>query len=212
MRSPASFVQPPRVALWFVQLFAAGPEAESLVGDLLEEFYDLASKLGVGYAKSWFWRQTRKTIAHLIGNAFRVAPGLIAATVIGGFLLNRLVSGLPEPAIFAVLRRYQVYDHHFRVYVFFASDGIAIGHVIASGFVGCVVALAAKRREMVATMTLGFVFCAMTGAAVCVWLATGQTSILGMLPWNLADWFAIVMGGAMVRTHRSAAATLPSNG
>jgi hypothetical protein len=212
MTCPASFAQPPRIAVWLVDLFAAGREAESLLGDMLEEFCHLASKSGVTLARKWYWRQTRKTITYLAGNAFRVAPGSIAATAIGGLLLHRLVSGLPERAIFAVLRRYQVFDHHFSSYVFFASDGIAIGHVIASMLVGCVVAWAAKDREMVATMTIGFVLCAMTGAAVGAWVATGQTFFLGALPWYFADWFALVMGGAMVRTHRSSATILSSHG
>jgi hypothetical protein len=210
MTSQADFVPPPHIAKWLVNLFAAGEEVESLLGDMLEEFSHLASKSGVAFARSWYWRQARKTIAHLVGNAFRVAPWLTAAIVIGGLLLNRLASGLPERAIFAVLHRYQVLDHHFSAYVFFATDGIALGHVIASMFVGCVVALAAKDREMVATMTLGLVLCAMTGAAVLVWVATGQTWILWMLPWYVADWFAIVIGGAIVRMRRSAATNLPS--
>ncbi len=177
---------------------------------MLEEFSYLASKSGVAFARSWYWRQTRKSLAHLVGNAFRVAPWLTAATVIGGFFLNRLVSGLPERAIFAVLHRYQVFDHHFSAYLFFATDGNAIGHVIASMFVGCVVALAAKGREMVATMTLSLALCVMTGAAMLVWVATGQALMLWMLPWYFADCFAIVIGGAIVRMRRSAATNLPS--
>jgi hypothetical protein len=210
MTSRASFVHPPRLAVWLVHLFAAGVEAESLLGDMLEEFSHLASKSGPAFARRWFWRQTRNTIANLFTNAFRVAPWQTAATVIGGFLLNRLVSRLPEPAIFAVLHRYQVFDHHFNVYVFFASDGIALGHVLAAMFVGCAMAWAAKDREMVVTITLGFVFCVMEGAAVCVSLAARHTMILGMLPWFFADCFAMVLGGIMVRTHRSGATTLPS--
>jgi hypothetical protein len=70
--------------------------------------------------------------------------------------------------------------------------------------------LAAKGRELVATMTLGFVFCAMFGVAVLVWAATGQALILWMLPWYVADWFAIVIGGAIVRMRRSAATIRPS--
>jgi hypothetical protein len=210
MTSPADLVQPPRIASWLVKLFAVGEEAESLLGDMLEEFSQLASHSGVAFASRWYWRQTWKTIAHLAGNAFRVAPWLIAAAVLGGLLLNRLVPGLLERAIFAVLRRWQVFDHHFRAYVFFATDGIAMGHVIASMFVGGVVALAAKNREMVATMALGLVLCAMTGAAVLVWVANGQGFMLWMLPWNVADWFAILVGGAMVRMRRSAATNLPS--
>lgn len=211
MTSQADFFQPPRIAHWLLSLFATGVEAESLLGDMLEEFSLLAPKSGVAFARSWYWRQTRKTIAHLVGNAFRVAPWL-AASVAAGLVLNRLVSGLPERAIFAVLHRYQVYNHHFSAYVFFATDGIAIGHVIASMFVGCVVAIAAKGREMVATMMLGLVLSAMTGAAALVWVSTGQAFILWMLPWYFADWFAIVIGGLIVRTRRSTATTLASSG
>ena len=204
-----SQTQPPRIATWLVNLFATGEEAESILGDLLEEYSQLASKSGATVARRWYWRQAAKTIAHLSGTAFRAAPWSIAATAIGGFLLNRFVSGLPERATFAVLHRYKVYDHHFRAYVFFATDGIAIGHVFASMFVGYVVALAAKGREMVATITLGLIFCAMFGAAALVCVATGRALILWMLPWYVADWFAIAISGAIVRTQRSAATTLP---
>jgi len=212
MTSQADFVQPPRIATWLLDLFAAGEEAESILGDMFEEFSHFAAKSGVAGARSWYWRQTWKTIAHLVATAFRVAPWLTAAIVIGGLLLNRLAFSLPERLIFAVLHRYQIYDHHFSTYVFFSTDGIAIGHVITSMFVGCIVALAAKGREMVATMTLGLVLCTMTGAAVLVWAATGQAVhlrvFLWTLPWHLADWFAIVIGGAVVRGLRPATTTL----
>jgi len=120
--------------------------------------------------------------------------------------VNRLVSGLPERAIFAVLERYSVFNHHFSVYVFFATYGIAIGHVIASMFAGCLVALVAKGREMVATIALILVYCAMTFAAVFVWVAAGRAPILWMLSWNLAAWFATIMGGAIIRMLRSGTA------
>lgn len=209
--SPAEFVQPPRLAVWLVNLFASAEEAESILGDLLEEFSGLASKSGTAFARSWYWRQTVPTIAHLAGAGFRAAPWSTVVAVVGGFLLSRFVSGLPERAIFAVLERYQVFEHHFNAYVFFATDGIAIGHVITALFVGCIVALAAKGREMVATMTLVLVFCAMMSAAVWVWVARGHASILWMLAWNFADWFAIVMGGAIVRTRRLAATNRPAH-
>lgn len=202
---------PPRVAMRLLTLFAAGQEAESIQGDLLEEFSCLASKSGVTCARRWYWRQTMKTIAHLIGIGFRAAPLAIAATVAGGFLLTRLVSGLPERAIFAVLERYSVFDHHFSVYVFFATYGIAIGHVIASLFVGCMVALMARSKEMLATIALVLAFCTMTAAAVPVWLAMGHTPILSMLAWNFASWLAIMSGGAIVRMRRSVNACRPSH-
>ncbi len=210
MTSQANFIQPSRIATWLLTLFTPAEEAESILGDLLEEYSHLASKSGVAVARSWYWRQAVKTIAHLAGTGFRVAPWLTTAAVVGGFLLLRFISRLPEKAIFVVLHRYQVFEHHFNAYVFFATDGIAIGHVIASMFVGCIVALAANGREMVAVITLGLVLCAMTGAASWVWVASGHASILWMLPWYFADWFAIVVGGAIIRTRRSAATPLRS--
>ena len=211
MTSQAHFVQPPRFAVWLVNLFTAGEEAESILGDLVEEFSHLASKSGVAFARRWYWRQTVKTIAHLFGSGFRVAPWSTTAAVIGGFLLLRVVSGLPERAIFAVVERYRVFDRHFNAYVFLATDGIAIGHVLASLFVGSVVAMAAKRREMIATTMLVLVLVAMSVVGSLVMVSrTGDGSFLWMLPWYFADWFAMVIGAVIVRTRRSAATTRPS--
>ena len=213
MTSQTDFVQPPRLAAWLVNLFVPAEEAESILGDLLEEFSHLASKSGAAVARSWYWRQTVKTIAHLIGAGFRIAPWSTAAAVVGGFVLLGFVSGLPELALFAVLHRYRVFDHHFDAYVFFATDGILIGHIIASMFVGCIVALVAKGREMVATMTLALVLCVMAGAAYLAWIARHwptDDAIVWML-WQCAGPFAIVVGGAIVRTRRSAATHLPSD-
>ena len=209
MTSQGHFVQPPRIAVWLVNLFTRAEEAESILGDLLEEYFHLVSKSGVAFARSWYWRQTVKTIAHLFGSGFRVAPSSTTAAVVGGFLLLRFVSGLPERAIFAVLHRYRVFDHHFEAYVFFATDGIAMGHVIASMFVGCIVALAAKGREMIATMTLALFLCALIGVAL-EWVATHRPMDVAWMLWSCADPFAIVVGGAIVRTRRSAAKPLPS--
>jgi hypothetical protein len=212
MTPEADFVQPPRIATWLVNLFTPPGEAESILGDLLEEFSHLASKSGVACARSWYRRQALKTIAHLVGTGFRVTPWSTTAAVVGGFLLLRFVSGLPERAIFAVLERYRVFDHHFNAYVFFATDGIGIGRVIASMLVGCLVALAAKGREMVATMTLALVLCAMVGFAYFGWVAKHWPMgvVIVWMLWQCSVPSAVVIGGAMVRTVRSAPPTLSS--
>ncbi len=208
MTSQPLSVQPPRLAFWLVNLFTIPDDAEAIMGDLLEEFSYLACKSGVAFARRWFWRQAVKTIAHLIYTAYRIAPWSTAAAVVGGFLLPRFVIGFlgfPERAIFAVLEKYQVPDRHFNIYVFFATTGIDIGFLIVFLFVGCVVALAAKGREMAAAITLSLIFAAMTGAALFEWVAGGHTSLLwSLLPWDFADWFAILIGAAIVRSSRSA--------
>jgi threonine/homoserine efflux transporter RhtA len=203
MNSQADFGRPPFIATWLVSRVACGEEAESILGDLFEEFSSLASKSGIAFARRWYWRQSGKTVAHLAKGALRMAPCLIGATVIGGLLLNRVVSGFPEQAIFAVLHRYRIFDRNFNAYIFLATDRIAIGHVVASMFVGCVVASAAKGKELVAAITLSLVLCGMACAVVFT-LWDGHTVFLQMLPWYLADWVAIVMGGAIVQMCRSA--------
>lgn len=211
MTSQAFFVPPPRIAVWLVNQFTPVEETESILGDLLEEFSHLASKSGVAVARSWYWRQTVKTIVHLAGTGFRVAPWSTTAAILGGWLLLRFVSGLPDQVLSAVTDRYLTYwSTHFKIYMFWATDGMLIGHLIGSMLVGCVVALAAKGREMVATTTLGLIQGALLGAAL-LWVAGHGPMDTGWMLWSCARPFAIVVGGAIVRRSRSATATRPSN-
>jgi hypothetical protein len=209
MTSTPEFVQPPRIASWLLNLFTPPDEEESILGDLLEEFSLLASKSGVAFARSWYWRQAVKTIAHLFGTAFRVAPWSTTAAVVGGFLLYRFVSGLPDKLLSAVTDKYLFYwSTHFQAYIW-VLKGMLIAHLILWMFVGCMVALVAKGREMVATMTLVLVQCALIGTAW-VWVAMhGPMGVAWML-WSCAGPCAIVLGGAIVRMVRSAAKPLPS--
>ena len=210
MTSQPCFVYPPRIAVWLVSLFTPAEEAESILGDLLEEFSHLASKSGVAFARRWHWRQTVKTIAHLFGTGFRVAPWSTSAAVVGGFFLHWFVAGLPEKLSSAVTDRYLAFwSTHFKAYIWMLN-GMLIEDLIVSIFVGCVVALVAKGKEMIATVTLALAFCALIGAAVLVWVAAHRPfDAVGML-WSCVDPFAIVVGGAIVRTRRSAAKLLPS--
>ena len=205
MTSPAGFVRPPRIAAWLVKLFAS-TEEESILGDLLEEYSDFASKVGVAFARRWYWRQAVKTVAHFVRSGFRDAPWSTSIAAIGGFLLHRFVSGLPDKVLSAVTDRYLAFwSTHFEAYTWMLN-GMLIEHLIGSMFVGCVVALAAKGREMIATMTLALILCTLMGTAV-VWVAThGRIEVAWML-WSSADPFAIVMGGVIVRTRRLAATT-----
>jgi hypothetical protein len=43
MSSQRDIVQPPRIAVWLITLFTQAGEAESILGDLLEEFSDVCS-------------------------------------------------------------------------------------------------------------------------------------------------------------------------
>jgi hypothetical protein len=210
MTSQARFVQPPRFPTWLVNLFT-GPQDDSIVGDLFEEFRNLASGSGVGFARRWYWRQAVKTAASLFAMGWLAAPWSTAAAVLGGFLLAGYVNGLPDKALSVATDRYLMYwSSHFQAYLWLLR-GMLIGHIIASLFVGSIVALAAKGREMAATMTLALIFCAMAGIG-CLWLAakTGEIASLSRLLWYLADPLAIVVGGIIVRTRRSPMTAVPS--
>jgi len=211
MTSQPQIVQPPRIAVRLVNLFSSDEEAETIEGDLLEEYTHITSEHGATFARRWYWRQTAKTIVHLAGTAYRIAPWSTTSAIAGGFLLRRLAARFVEPAIFAVIDRYQIFVHHFSTYRFLASTGIDIGHILVFLFVGCVVALGAKGREMVATMMLGLIFGAMAVTAVLVMVSrSGDDAFVWRLTWYFADSFALVLGGAIVRTHRSAATARPA--
>jgi vacuolar-type H+-ATPase subunit I/STV1 len=156
----------------------------------------------VVFARRWYWRQTAKTITHLACAAFRSAPWTMAAAIVGGFLLHGFLSGLPDKFLSAVTDRYLMFwSAHFQAYTW-VLNGVGIAHLMASLLVGCMVAWAAKGREMVATMALALVFCGMFAAAL-VWVATRRPIDVAWLLWACSGPFAIVMGGLIVRTRRS---------
>ena len=204
MTSPSHLVEPPRLAVWLLTLFALDDEAESILGDLLEEFTLLAPKSGVPFARRWYWRQSLKTILQLAVLGFRNAPWLTTAAVVGGFFLRGGLGRLVEPTIFAVIEKYQIPEHHFSAYVFLATTGIDTGYLITFLFVGFIVAFVAKGREMMATTTLGLIFGAMVVVALPSMVRHGIP--LSMLMWDFSDYLAIVIAGAIVRTHRLNAA------
>jgi hypothetical protein len=205
MISQADLIQPPRPAVWLVTLFAPAEQAEAILGDLFEEFLQLVSRFGVAPARRWYWRQSLRTSLQLAAGGFSAAPLTTVAAVVGGFLLANIAFRLPEQAIFAVLDRYKVYDHHFGVYKFWISDGIVIGLVVLHLFVGGIVAVVAKGREMTATIALGFIRSAL-GVIGAIMMLTRYKHSWTLWPMlhQFAFSIAIVVGGVIVRTRRLA--------
>jgi hypothetical protein len=207
--SRAPIVRPPRIAGWVVDLFT--PD-ESIAGDLLEEFSQIASKSGVAAARSWYWRQSVKSAVHLICTGFRMAPLQLAGAILMGFFLQRFGYRWPEQAIVAVLdfRRHHVTPYYtwlqVQTYLFWLGNGILIGRLLMSLFVGCIVAAATKGREMVATMALGCVVTLMTGMMF-LHLVTRHwpedAYLLPLLVEQVGSASMIVLGGVLVRESRS---------
>lgn len=218
MMSQSTLAHPPRIASWLVELFAPAEHAESILGDLLEEFSDLASKLGLAFARRWYWRQSAKTIVHLFGTGLRIAPWSILGIVLGGFLLLPFGISLAEPGIVGVIHLYRnhvtPYYAHLATYVLWLNAAILIGRLLSSLFIGCIVAVVAKRREMVATITLGLIWEAMAAKAILVLVTRHWPEQAFRLPF-LVDQFGssslIVMGGVIVREIRSTMSRRPTS-
>ena len=212
MSSQADSVQPSRIAVWLVTLFGPAADGESITGDLFEEFSHLASEKGIVHARRWYWRQTVKSIPHLLAAGFRTAPWTITAVVTGAFLLRWFLSVLSSPAINgaidAVLSRYRVYEHDPQYYVFWLTSSVLIVRLIVNALFGALVAAAGEGRGMTATVTLGLGGILLAIHATLLTVAkTGDYGVAWTLPHTFAFSIAIVVAGAIVRTYRTRATT-----
>lgn len=196
--------QPPQLGTWLLNLFALPGERDLIIGDLLEEYSQLASQSGSPVARRWYWRQIFKSLPHLFTSAFLKAPWTTAAAIVAGFVFRRLIGRLPEVAIFFLIDRLQIYEHHFTTYRFLASTGIDIGHLITFLLVGFLVALVARRREVAPAIVLGLIFAGMAViASVSHVIRSDDYAYLWRLSWYFSDALAVIVGAVTVRTLRS---------
>jgi hypothetical protein len=207
MTNERGSIRPPRVALWLVDLFAPSIHAESILGDLQEEFAGLVAKSGVVAARRWFWRQSVKTIAHLIGAAFKSAPWSIVGGVLLGLLLRRVGLSNPEGIVVTILRTQRPYSNlHYDFYVWMVTWGMEIVGVLQSLLVGCAVAAVARGREIVAAMTMGMasaVLVSLSFSLLLKHLPSNVPAPWSLLALNVEGWIAILLGGVLVRKSRS---------
>lgn len=205
----ASSVQPPRVAVWLLDLFTPYEQEESIPGDLLEEFSDVASKSGVAHARRWYWRQSVRTVFHLVRSGFRVAPWSIAGVVVGGVLLVQLGHAFAEGGIRAGNEFLSHHVHRLSHFdLFLMNSGIYLWRLTVSMLIGCIIALACKSREMLATITVSLVCSiqAVTGFWTFFHHWKGSPPLRTALPilllYSFGGLFAMVIGGGIVRKDR----------
>lgn len=202
MTSQSRVARPPHIADWLLSLFAI-TGSESILGDLQEEFSLQASRSGFAFARRWYRWQTMRTLLHLAVVSARTSPCLTAFAVAAGFLLRRTLGPLVDPAMFALIERFQLFDRHFDAYRFLASTGIDLAHLIAFLIVGFVVAFVAREAEIVATTILAMIYAAMAiFASAYIVSKTGDAAMLWRLTWYFADSCAVVVAGVIVRTER----------
>ncbi len=197
--------QPPRIAGWLLALFTPAEAAESIIGDLVEEFSGLVVTSGLAVARSWYWRQTRKTIMHGGGAAVRAAPWSMLVIVIGGFWLTGWATRSSQHALRMFLDAHRVYEWHPSAYLFWLTFPLKMGRLILCIAIGALVALAAKGSEMVAVVVLALVQIALFLAGTLALIVGGRDWLhwfLVMLLWNGLSVIATIVGGAIVRTRR----------
>jgi len=208
--------RPPRLAVWLVELFVADEQAPSVLGDLLEEFSDVAAKSSVADARRWYWRQTLPTILHLLKSGFWAAPWFMAGVVTGGIVLVELgwwFMGWSTSKGFNYLN-HSVFPHlqpRSRLEVFLVvslvNSGMHLYRFTVSVLIGCTVALLSKKRDMSATLAVSLVCSIPASIRFLLWLrgnyeTTGLGAYYLILAYYFLGLFALVAGGAIVRSHR----------
>jgi hypothetical protein len=77
--------EPPRLATWLLQRFAAGTGRESMVGDLVERYRS-------GRSSAWYWRQTLAAILLGVASDLRSHTSLATRALVVGWTLYLLFS------------------------------------------------------------------------------------------------------------------------
>jgi len=206
-------IRPPQLAVWLVELFVPDEQVQSVLGDLFEEFCDVASKSGLAHARRWYWRQTLPTILHLLGNGLRTAPWFMAGVVAGGIVLvelGRLFTGwfVHEGFLFLDLHVFPYSHPHSRFEIFLvvllANSWTQLCRLTVSMLIGCIVALMSKGKEMSATLALSVV-CSIPALTRFLLFSHGNHEALRhwlVWPYFFGGLFALVAGNAIIKSHR----------
>jgi hypothetical protein len=158
-------VRPPRTALWLVDQFAAPDQREALIGDLQEEFTAVLATRGITPARRWFWRQTTRTLVHLIAASIRKSPARLLLSMLAGLLLWWNVPSVVEEGVRRMHHRWNVYDY-IDAYSFWLLYAVLVENVIAPVLVGSLLALANKGRESVPSAGLAVVILVLAVVAI----------------------------------------------
>ena len=109
---------PPRLAMFLLTRFAAGPHHDSIVGDLVEQLAD-------GRSSAWFWRQTFMAIGAARWRDLRTHKMLAATALLSGLplLYALMVAGARLTVIVRAQLSEWLYHHaYFSLEWFVASS------------------------------------------------------------------------------------------
>jgi|SRR5215470_1909592 len=207
--------RPPRLATWLIELFVSDEQSPSVLGDLVEEYSEAAAKSTIAHARRWYWRQALPTVLHLLRSEFQASPWLMVGVVTGGVVLGKLGHLFINWSFWNGFNSFNQYVFPFdtvnsRLATFLINSGILVYSLAVSLLIGCTVALLSKRREMPATLALSL---ACSIPVLTRFLPSFQRNYetfrhsgfllqTWVLLYFFGGLFALVAGGAIVKSHR----------
>lgn len=202
MRLPGT--RPPVVASWLAGLFAHGEPAESIAGDLREEFFARESQCGGAAARRWYWRQSIRTAADLMFAGLRDSPTFSLFTALAGWFLLPFCFAMPERAIVAAIHYVEhgviAYPTNPRAWHFWFQNGIFAGRLAVGLLAGSAAARLSRGREMLAGILLAAIWVARQAVLLLPWVVRFWPESLGIwMAAFLPAAFAMAAGAAAVR-------------
>jgi hypothetical protein len=155
MSPRGSAERPPRLAAWLIDLFIDPRHVEPMVGDLVEEFSTVLHASGRWAARWWCWRQTLRTIPHLLWSSARLAPWSTAGLVLGGLVASTLADSAVWQGARMLLASWNPYDYIPAVWFWRLFD--IVRYVALPMALGWMLASLARGREMTVTSLLAAV-------------------------------------------------------
>ncbi len=159
---------PPSVAVWLLKLVATPEQAETMLGDLLEEFSTIVTQSGAAAGRRWFWWQTMRSVGHLTRSQIRNAPVVMIAFGTAGFFLYVLVQRALQVSAQLLVAHSHVY--YVLDAVAFWSIVDVVGRFVLPVVVGWMVARATRGREIAAVLCVGLI--------ESLWVVTVYTNML----------------------------------
>jgi hypothetical protein len=131
---------------------------------------------------------------------------LLPLAVIAGFWLTGFATRYSAHAMRIFLDAHRLYELHPAAYLFWSKFPLEIGRVLICLFIGALVALLARRIEMVAVLTLVCLQLSLFIFAAVSLIASGRPWLdwfLFMALWNTLGFIATIIGGVIARICRS---------
>lgn len=185
--------EPPRAAVWLVELFAPIESAEGVLGDLEEEFAGRLTRSGHRASRRWYWRHALRTTVHLFWGLIRTAPWSTTAQVLASLVVGLLLYGMMNGWVARLVSNLPIYDYDTSIWSWRAADFIRF--IVLPIALGWSIAAFARGREMIITtlvvgVVVGMLLLTLAVNARLLLLGPGQR--MGLY-WTLLHVFEVFL-------------------